>query len=220
MAKCLGLENGKGLMLNSRVTGIGLESDEVEVTLADGTKRRYSHVINTTTLPCLRTMDLTGARLDIKQKDCLRQLQYGPATKVGIKFRTAWWENADLMPFGPIVGGQSFTDNMARVVVYPSYGVDHGEKSKVLIASYAWTADALALTALMGPDPQSKEALKRRILQDLVAVHGLSPTKGLEFLEEQYVDSFAYSWSKNLDSMGTLILSESKDPQTLTLSLS
>ena len=45
--------------------------DYMVVRLADGRTRRYSHVITTTTLPCLRTMDLTAARLDWQQKEAI-----------------------------------------------------------------------------------------------------------------------------------------------------
>ncbi|KAL5522354.1 hypothetical protein ACEPAG_8370 [Sanghuangporus baumii] len=206
MVKHLGIEVGKELKLNSRVTSISIPdkgNQGIEVTLADGNTRRYDHVINTTTLPCLRTMDLTGAKLDYKQKSCLRELRYGPAIKIGIKFKSAWWEDESRMPFGSIIGGQSFADNMSRTVIYPSYGIEKGcKKSTVLIASYAWTDDAIMLSALMGPDDYSKSVLKRRILQDLVAVHGLDKNEGLEFLEDQYVDSFPFSWNNNPYSMG------------------
>ncbi|KAL5496076.1 hypothetical protein ACEPAH_3169 [Sanghuangporus vaninii] len=208
MVKYLGIEVDKQLRLNSRVTGIGIPdkgNQGIEVTLADGSTYCYDHVINTTTLSCLRTMDLTSARLDYKQKSCLRELRYGPAIKIGIKFKSAWWEEESRMPFGSIIGGQSFTDNMSRTVIYPSYGIREGSKKSnvpVLIASYAWTDDAIILSALMGPDDYSKSVLKQRILQDLVEVHGLDKNEGFKFLEDQYVDSFPFSWNNNPYSMG------------------
>ncbi|EJD00156.1 FAD/NAD-binding domain-containing protein [Fomitiporia mediterranea MF3/22] len=213
MVAKLNLTPGDRLYLDTPVSGIALLKEPtptVSVSLDDGSQRSYSHVITTTTLPCLRTMDLTGAELDYMQKSSLRELAYGAATKIGIKFKTNWWENDFVMKqlgaFGAIVGGQSQTDNMARTIVYPSYGASSGRKSTVLLASYAWTADALALSALMGDDEKSKALLKRRILQDLVAVHGFKPEEGYAFLELEYVEAFTWSWGRNLYTMGTNFL--------------
>ncbi|KAI0951722.1 hypothetical protein AcV7_007740 [Taiwanofungus camphoratus] len=177
---------------------------KVEVGLASGQVKSYAHVINTTTLPCLRAMDLTSAVLDSEQSTALRELQYGPATKIGVKFKTAWWEDQNVMKkFGQIVGGQSFTDRMVRTVVYPSYGT-HGPQGKndstVLIVSYAWTSDSLRWGSLFGQ--ASGAQLKEILLRDLAAVHGFDPIQGVEFLKEQWVAHHAWSWTNDPYTMG------------------
>ncbi|KAI0915516.1 hypothetical protein AcV5_003714 [Taiwanofungus camphoratus] len=112
---------------NARVTAISLihksedpavslfHGDEtppglVQVRLHDGRLKLYDHVINTATLPCLRAMDITSAKLSPAQSTALRELQYGPSTKIGVEFKTAWWEDACTMKkygkYDPIVGGQ------------------------------------------------------------------------------------------------------------------
>jgi monoamine oxidase len=154
-------------------------------------------------------MDLSGAALNYRQKAALRSLQYGSATKIGVKFKSAWWQNDALMrrygAFGAIIGGQSYTDYMSRMVVYPSYGVDTDTPSTVLIASYSWTKDALAWTGLMGGDADAKHAIKRIILQDLVAVHRFN-AEGAAFLEDQWVDMFPHSWVTDPNTMGKCFL--------------
>lgn len=157
----------------------------VQVRLHDGRLKLYDHVINTATLPCLRAMDITSAKLSPAQSTALRELQYGPSTKIGVEFKTAWWEDACTMKkygkYGPIVGGQSSTDRMIRTVVYPSYGVKSGRKSTVLVVSYTWTADAIQWSSLLGKE--SEEQLRNIEVRDLAAVHGFDET-GLKFLKE------------------------------------
>lgn len=175
----------------------------IAVQLTGGRTRFYSHVITTTTLPCLRTMDLRGAKLDYQQKEALRMLQYGPSTKIGVRFRRRWWEDDTWMKasgaYGAILGGQSYTDNMSRTVVYPSYGIGDDLSGAVVIVSYAWTNDALALSSLMGCESQA--TLKQRVLQDLVEVHNFNSAAARE-LEEEWEDVHAFSWSNDPMTMG------------------
>src|SRR5262245_5664883 len=80
----------------------------------------YAAVISTVTLSCLSVMDLTGCHIaggdNYSQWAAIRELQYGPAIKIGLKFTAPWWET---LPTGPIVGGQSFTDLPIRTTFVP-----------------------------------------------------------------------------------------------------
>ena len=170
-------------------------SSQVEVTYntPDGSKSQtYDHVILTTTIPNLRPMDLSEAGLTISQHMALRQLQYGPAVKIGVKFKTAWWgEEGPYQPqFGPILGGVSQTDRLVRMVVYPP----HDGGSTVLLCAHAWTKDALQLLPMLEESP---ETVKDLICRDLVAVHGLDPDDGYDFLSDQWVEAFNFCWASN-----------------------
>ncbi|KIP05274.1 hypothetical protein PHLGIDRAFT_128999 [Phlebiopsis gigantea 11061_1 CR5-6] len=188
-----------------------LPVESLAVHLADGRTKYYSHVITTTTLPCLRVMNLTGARLDWKQKEALRMLQYGPSTKIGygpstkigVRFRRRWWEDEAWMKeagaFGAILGGQSYSDAMSRTVVYPSFGIGEPDSGACMIVSYAWTNDALALTGIMGIE--SRDVLTQRILQDLVEIHNFSP-KAAADLEQMLAEIHPYSWTTDPTTMG------------------
>ncbi|EKM51231.1 uncharacterized protein PHACADRAFT_213099 [Phanerochaete carnosa HHB-10118-sp] len=193
------------LLRDTRVTGIRFdrEKNSVNVRTERGEEVAFGHVITTTTLPCLRAMNTLEANLDYLQKNALRSLQYGQAVKIGVKFKTAWWQNDGLMKkfgaFGAIIGGQSFTDYMSRRVVYPSYGVDDKVPSSVLIVSYASTGDALAWTGLTGSGADAM--IKRRVLDDLVAVHCFDKA-GRAFLEEQWEAMHPYSWGTDKNTMG------------------
>lgn len=53
--------------------------------------RKYITVFATPTLACLQRIDLTGLELLYEQKDAIRSLHYDTASKVGMKFKKAWW---------------------------------------------------------------------------------------------------------------------------------
>lgn len=155
-------------LYNSRVTAIEIEKGHphpiflppnMSVTVPSHPElngKLYSHVFATTTLSCLSLMDLNKAGLSYIQRQAIRSLAYGPAVKMGIKFKTRWWQ--DLKEF-PQIGGSSYTDRPVRVVVYPSNGVPPvpaapeipagPEVPAVLMASYSWYAPYSAPTDLL-----------------------------------------------------------------------
>jgi Flavin containing amine oxidoreductase len=93
----------------------------------------FGHVVSTTTFAALRTINTESVTMNYEQRQAIRTLGYGPATKVGIKFTSRWWEQNGQQQFG----GSSYTDRQSRVVVYPSYGL--GESGPgVLMATYNW----------------------------------------------------------------------------------
>lgn len=193
MAEYIHQQAPDALKLNKEVTSIReLSPGQIQVQVLNETSPRvYKHVICSLPLPVLRTLDIDQAGLSVKQTNALRQLQYGPACKIGIKFKTAWW--TDLLK---IVGGQSFSDRCIRTTVYPSYGRDE-DKTTVLIASYTWTHDALRFSALINPPPEMSERaaarLKELVLRDLARVHHVE----YDMLVDEYVDHFAWDWTNN-----------------------
>lgn len=198
------------IMKNAPVTAISQTKDGMEVKYGACHSATYTHVITTTALPCLKAVDLSKAQLTVPQKAAIRSLAYGPSTKIGVKFKSAWWTNPVVMRRyagrGPITAGQSATDLMSRTIVYPSYGDTEDDRSHVLLASYAWTSDAHALGALMA-QPNDAAEVKRVVLRDLVDVHGFNDA-GAAFLENEWVEAHAHNWSTDSRTMGkTLRLS-------------
>ena len=60
----------------------------------EGTKLQhelFDAVISSTTLGALQTMDLTELNLPYSTQIAIRSINYSGATKVAIKFKTAWW---------------------------------------------------------------------------------------------------------------------------------
>jgi monoamine oxidase len=99
----------------------------------------FGHVVSTATFAALRTINTEGVTMSYKQRQAIRSLGYGPATKVGIKFTSRWWEQNGQKQFG----GSSSTDRQSRVVVYPSYGLRESGPG-VLMATYNWCVGFLA----------------------------------------------------------------------------
>lgn len=131
---------------------------------------QYSHVITTTTSPCLQVMDLRGAGLSYAQKESIRVLRYNPAVKLGIKFSTKWW-----IANGIIRGGQGKTDRPTRTVVYPSYALnDPVDGPGVLLASYNASMDAARLGGhAAGGDPKKQQRILDIVLHDLAEMHNI-----------------------------------------------
>ncbi|KAG8941291.1 hypothetical protein FRC03_004675 [Tulasnella sp. 419] len=195
--------------LNTQVTKIeanstlGVDPPGMTVTVAGGGQFDFSHVVSTLPLPVLRTLDIDNVGLTVKQTNALRQLQYGPAEKIGVLFSSQWWNDnkviskIDNQPIN-IQGGQSSTDRCIRTVVYPSYGPNGSSSSNALIASYGWTADATRFAGLFGNDDASKARLKDLVLRDLAAVHGVDQ----KVLEAVFVDIYPWEWSQSPFAQG------------------
>ena len=193
-------EAGGIITLNAPVSSIALTNPDYEnstmTVTAAGQRYIYSHVISTIPMPNLRTIDLTGSKLDVVQANALRESGYGPSIKIGVRFNETWWttgcdRNGNTFN---IVGGQSFTDLPIRTVVYPSYGVYTVRPSTTLIASYCWTYDAERLGALIGSDQQQDEdQLKALVLADLAAIHNVD----VSYLASRFLEMYSWDWNHN-----------------------
>ncbi|VDC00494.1 unnamed protein product [Peniophora sp. CBMAI 1063] len=195
MAQYIKSQQPDAFSLNTFVTAVssdknGTKAIGVNVTTDYNSTQRFSHVVSTIPLPVMRTLDLTDAGLSPIQLNALRELEYGPAVKIGMQFASAWWTNGTTNSGRKldIVGGQTYTDSLLRTVVYPSYGDPYSGNTTTLIASYSWTADADRLASLVAGD-QSR--LKAVVLRELARIHDVDEA----FLREQLIDTFAWSWS-------------------------
>ena len=69
----------------------------------------------------------------------LRSSGFAPMSKLGLRFKTRFWERPDLNP-PPSYGGQSTTDLPSRWIIYPDYGV--GDSDKGVLHTYNWESDS------------------------------------------------------------------------------
>jgi monoamine oxidase len=160
-------------------------------------ERKYSNIICTLPLSCVRLIDLDGCPLLAGQRNALRELQYSPSIKIGIQFKSAWWEKEPVS----IIGGQSYTDRPVRTVVYPSNKPGDGNHPNVsvLIASYNGMQDSQRLGALMrGRDTPEERILLNLVMKDLAIIHGVE----VDMLWAQYVDYYPWDWYSSSFSMG------------------
>lgn len=68
------------------------------------------------------------------KEQSLRGIHYEPLYKIGIHFKTRFWEN---LPSKSSFGGQSTTDLRFRWIVYPSNGLGRSESGVLLL--YSWS---------------------------------------------------------------------------------
>ncbi len=203
MAKYIRRNKPEVIQLRSSVTSIGLDrfSEGLDVVTNHTEHHNFSHVICTIPLPVLRVIDLSNAKLTTMQSNALRMLNFTQAVKIGLQFKTAWWTTG-IDKRGKrlnIVGGETYTDRPLKTIVYPSYGdVDEG-KTTTLIASYCFGEDAQSLGALINKDT---ERLSKIVLKELADIHDMD----LDFLRSELIDTFAWSWSDDLHSMGNACL--------------
>jgi len=176
-----------------------VEIPSVAITVNGYETHHYSHVISTIPLPVLRTIDLSGAGLDVMQSNAVNEVDCYPVIKIAILFKSNWWTTK----LG-IVGGQSVTDLPIREIIYPSYGVDSNTPSKVLIVAYTWGADALRLGTL-ATSSRHPDAFKELVLRNLAEVHsGLHPDVTYAYLQEQFVDIHIKDWVRDEYAMAPL----------------
>lgn len=176
----------------------GISVAQVDYTTnADPQTALYDYVVTTISFPALGFVGLDECNLSQAQRQAIRSLQYSSSVKIGLKFKSRWWED---LPGCGIKGGVSKTDRILRNVVYPSYGIDDLNADAVLIASYSWAQDAQRLGPLIkGHNSPEEKIFVELTLKDLSALHGFDSA---DFLREQFVDYWAWDWGASPFSGG------------------
>jgi len=213
LAKILEKRIQRKPIYNTKVTKITATAEmnvNVDTTAGKG-KKSYMGLFNTTTLGCMRRMDLRDAKLNYATKQALRSLGYGPASKVAIKFKKAWWIH-NLGNYNIKMGGLGHSDLNGRICVYPSYNIyDKESETAVLLCSYTWQQDAERIGALMStnPDHSQKVAdeveLKELLIRELAYLHkndDMSYEHLYDLINKSYVDHHAFSWDSDPHTAG------------------
>jgi monoamine oxidase len=202
-----------------RVRGYSQNPETKEITVhvagePGGSRLPYTSVFNTTSLPCLQRMDLTGLNLHPVQKDAIRSLCYDDSTKVAMKFSYPWW----ITRCGITSGGEASTDTPLRKCVYPSYSIhDPRDQPAVLICSYTWSQDATRIGSLA---ERPNNELRDLILDNLARIHLRSfqqqtPTsyhelttveEVREVIGNAYISHHAWSWSHDPFTSGAFAM--------------
>lgn len=89
----------------------------------------------------------------------------------------------------PFKGGQSFSDLPIRRCVYPSQGVNIPGAAGTMIASYTWGVDSMRIGGYL-ETAEARSHLVEITLRDLARMNNVT----LEFLKDQYLDSFPWDW--------------------------
>ncbi|AGK53558.1 flavin monoamine oxidase family protein [Bacillus sp. 1NLA3E] len=116
------------------------------------------------------------------KRRAIRELNYMAATKIGIEFKSRFWERYDQF------GGKSITDLPIRFTYYPSQGI--GTKGPALVlASYTWADEAMTWNGL------SNEERVQYALNNLAEIYG-------DQVYSEFVTGTSYSWVDNPYSAG------------------
>ncbi|HEX7064902.1 MAG TPA: flavin monoamine oxidase family protein [Bacillales bacterium] len=107
--------------------------------------------------------------------NAIRKLHYSPSVKIGLEFRTRFWEEQGLH------GGKSITDLPIRFSYYPSHGMGKPGPA-VVLASYTWEDDALPWGSL----PEDQRIVQA--LENFAAIFGPRVYK-------EFVTGASYSWT-------------------------
>ncbi|MGX1264445.1 monoamine oxidase [Rossellomorea marisflavi] len=175
------------LLMNHRVYRIVQDREGVEVFTRNGESGAFRGDFALVTVPftVLQTIDIEPYQsISFKKWQAITELTNVPAVKVGIEFKTRFWEE---MKIGNII-----SDLPSRFTYVPSNGIGSGRPG-VLLASYSWGQNALLLNSM------SKEDILANVMKDLEKFYG--PRVYTE------ISSYAvYNWSVNPFSAGCFTL--------------
>jgi len=118
----------------------------------------------------------------------IREINYMAATKVGIEFKSRFWEK-----YGQY-GGKSITDLPIRFTYYPSQGIGTAGPA-VIVASYTWADEAMTWNGLSDGDRVQYS------LKNLAAIFGNQ-------VYSEFVQGTSFSWVDDPYSTGAVVAFE------------
>ncbi|PFA67128.1 amine oxidase [Bacillus sp. AFS015802] len=178
------------ILLNQKVTRINQSHSGVTVETVNpmnGTHGEWGadFVIVTIPFTVFQFIDVVPYHsISFKKWQAIREVTNVPSVKVGIEFRTRFWEELN---YGNIV-----SDLPTRFTYMPSHDIG-SDKPGVMLASYSWGQNALLWNS------KSKEEIISEVLKDLSRVYG-------NRVYTELINYFVYNWSKNPFSAGCFTL--------------
>lgn len=177
-ANLVGMEN---IYLNSTVVSV-VECPDGRITLQTSGPTSRSATFDQVVLaiPPAAVYNIRERPLwDPLKEQSLRSAHYEPLYKMGLHFRTRFWERSSR----PSFGGQSVTDLRFRWIVYPSN--DLGSDRSGVLLLYCWMNDASRWQSL---------TQEQRIS---LALHDLQCFFGDENIDvsQQFIEAFDVIWS-------------------------
>ena len=136
-AKLVGYDN---IHLNAAIQTIEpLPNDKIRLSTSGSMTGDFDSVVLAIP-PAAVSMIQQRPRWTFLKEQSLRGIHYEPLYKIGIHFKTRFWER---VPNNPSFGGQSTTDLRFRWIVYPSNGLGRSESAVLLL--YCWLVMRLFL---------------------------------------------------------------------------
>ena len=180
-ASLVGFEN---IRLNARVDRIAyLEDGRVELSatgLHQTTTMAFDAVVLATPPAAIQNI-VDRPSWSFMKEQAIRGTHYEPLYKMGMHFRTRFWERTGK---NPCFGGQSTTDLRFRWIVFPSN--DMGSDGSGVLLLYSWMSDAAKWSGL----PQAERI--KICLHDLSKYYDDDPEIDVY---EQYIEAFDVVWT-------------------------
>lgn len=183
-AKLIDLHN---ILLNVKVDRLtNLPDGRVRLSASNSTCKPLPHAFDFDKVvlaipPAAVNSIVEKPRWSFLKEQFLRGAHYEPLYKIGIHFKSRFWETAEK---APCFGGQSTTDLRFRWIVFPSNGM--GSSGGGVLLLYCWMSDALKWIGL----PR-----ERRIQ---ICLHDLSKyfadVPGVD-VYEQFLDAYDICWT-------------------------
>ena len=174
----------KNIRLNSKVDHIEYLDDGRVKLSATGLHQTFTgefDAIVLATPPSAVHSVVERPKWSFLKEQAIRGAHYEPLYKIGLHFRTRFWERTS---FNPCFGGQSTTDLRFRWIVYPSN--DLGSTSSGVLLLYSWMSDATKWAGL--PRDQRIQVC----LHDLSLYYADDPEVDVY---EQYIEAYDMLWT-------------------------
>ena len=180
-ASLVGSEN---IQLNSRVDHIACKGDGKIELSAQGLHQSCTDTFDAVVIampPSALHSIVDRSRWSFMKEQSIRSAHYEPLYKIGLHFRTRFWERSAT---NPCMGGQSTTDLRFRWIVFPSN--DIGSNGSCVLLLYCWMGDAAEWASL------SQTERSKICLHDLSKYYADEPEVDIY---EQYIESFDIMWT-------------------------
>jgi monoamine oxidase len=178
------LVGASNIRLNHRVDRIAYKDDaKVELT-AKGLHQTRTEIFDSVVIatpPSALHSIIDRPRWSFMKEQAIRGSHYEPLTKIGLHFRTRFWERSAA---NPCFGGQSTTDLRFRWIVFPSN--DLGSNGSGVLLLYCWMSDAAKWAGL----PRDERI--KVCLHDLAKYYADEPEVDVY---EQYIEAFDIIWN-------------------------
>ena len=152
-----------------------------------GEQNNYDGDVAILTIPftVLQLIDIVPYHaLSFKKRQAIQELPSIPSVKIGIEFRTRFWERLQV--------GNMISDLPTRFTYIPSHDIG-SDRPGILLASYSWGQNALLWNSM------PSELIISYVLKDLAKVFGSQ-------VYREYMRGVSFNWSQNPFSAGCFTL--------------
>lgn len=189
MALLVGSHN---IHLNRPVGAVHVhDNGKISLSCNGAETRVFDKVIMAVPLPALQNIS-NRPRWSPAKEQAIRRTYYEPLYKMGLHFRTRFWEKVQR----PCFGGQSTTDLRIRWIIYPSH--DLGAQGSGVLLIYCWMTDAARWGAM---------SFKERVE---LALHDLgvffAANGEMVNIRKEFIQAFDMVWSSDSSTGGCMYL--------------